>query len=63
MIHVNMISQGQEVKGQGVGSAYFDLVTLLQTHAANEISLSFNDAKGCDLKTMCILFIPCVICA
>nr|WP_072514822.1 glycosyltransferase family 4 protein [Ndongobacter massiliensis] len=44
-IRVNMISSGEDVKGQGVGSAYFELIRLLQTHAQDRIELSFNDDK------------------
>ena len=49
-MRINMIAHGQNVKGQGVGSAYFELVKLLETHAADQIQLSFNHAKNCDFN-------------
>lgn len=50
MLKVNMISSGENVKGQGVGAAYKEIVRLLETRAKDEISLSFNDDKGCQLN-------------
>ena len=50
MIRVNMIAHGQEVKGQGVGSAYFDLVKLLTHHTNGQIQLNFNDDRDCHLN-------------
>lgn len=50
MIHVNMIAHGQDVKGQGVGSAYKELVQLLENFAADEISLHFNSSKDCQIN-------------
>ena len=50
MIDVNMIAYGQDVKGQGVGSAYNELVQLLENFAGNEIRLHFNSDKGCRIN-------------
>lgn len=50
MIRVNMISKGEDVKGQGVGTAYQEIVRLIQTHANKALQLSFNDPKGCQLN-------------
>lgn len=50
MLRVNMISTGQDVQGQGVGSAYHELVKLLENHAEEDIQLSFNDDKDADLN-------------
>lgn len=50
MIDVNMIAYGQDVKGQGVGSAYQELVQLLENFAGDEIRLHFNSDKGCQIN-------------
>ena len=50
MIDVNMIAYGQDVKGQGVGSAYNELVQLLENFAGDEIRLHFNSDKGCRIN-------------
>lgn len=50
MLSINMISTGQEVKGQGVGAAYDEIVRLLQTYAADELTLYFNSLKNCDIN-------------
>ena len=43
MIHVNMLSSATRVKGQGVGSAYTELVRLLRTHLSADITVTEND--------------------
>lgn len=45
-----MISTGEDVKGQGVGAAYYEIVNLLKKYAKNEISLSFNKDTNCDIN-------------
>lgn len=41
-----MISQGEEVKGQGVGAAYYELMKLLKTKLADQFEVAYNNAKG-----------------
>lgn len=43
MIHVNMLSSATRVKGQGVGSAYTELVRLLRTYLSADITVTEND--------------------
>lgn len=43
MIHVNMLSSATRVKGQGVGSAYTELVRLLRTYLTADIMVTEND--------------------
>ncbi len=49
MIKINMYSQADSVKGQGVGSAYQELIRLLKTHLADEFDVSINDSRKVDL--------------
>ena len=42
MIKVNMFSSADKVKGQGVGSAYLELIRLLQEQARDEIEMTIN---------------------
>ena len=44
-----MYSQADSVKGQGVGSAYQELIRLLKTHLADEFDVSINDSRKVDL--------------
>lgn len=50
MLNINMIVKGEDVKGQGVGSAYKEIVSLMETHARDELHLSFNNDRGCDIN-------------
>ncbi|MDO4680685.1 MAG: glycosyltransferase family 4 protein [Aerococcus sp.] len=50
MLHINMISRGEDVKGQGVGTAYESLVSMLKRRTQNELALQFNQLKGADLN-------------
>lgn len=45
-----MVVYGQEVKGQGVGSAYEEMVQLLENHARNELQISINNSKDAQLN-------------
>lgn len=47
---INMISKGEDVKGQGVGSAYFELIKLLQLKLSDTIQISYNDANNADFN-------------
>ena len=42
MLHINMFSSADKVKGQGVGSAYIELLQLLKTYHKDSIDLSIN---------------------
>ncbi len=50
MLNINMIVKGEDVKGQGVGSAYKEIVNLIETHAKDDLHLSFNDDTNCDIN-------------
>lgn len=50
MLKVNMISKGEEVKGQGVGAAYDELIKLLQSKLSDKIKLTFNNSKESDIN-------------
>lgn len=45
-----MIASGEDLKGQGVGSAYKEIVNLLENHAQSALRLSFNKSRGCDIN-------------
>ncbi|OFK59579.1 hypothetical protein HMPREF2811_04380 [Globicatella sp. HMSC072A10] len=45
-----MISKGEEVKGQGVGSAYFELIKLIELKLSDKIKLTYNNAKEADFN-------------
>lgn len=49
MIRINMFSQAASVKGQGVGSAYNELLRLLRTHLVNEFYVTNNKYGKSDL--------------
>lgn len=49
-IKVNMFSSASKVKGQGVGSAYEELIRLLKTHFPKEIDLSINHFTQADIS-------------
>ncbi|GAC46351.1 glycosyl transferase CpoA [Pediococcus acidilactici NGRI 0510Q] len=49
-IKVNMFSSASKVKGQGVGSAYEELIRLLKTHFPKEIDLSINRYTQADIS-------------
>lgn len=50
MIRVNMFSSATKVKGQGVGSAYTELIRLLKTHLGDEISVAINRYSKADVS-------------
>ena len=49
-IKVNMFSSASKVKGQGVGSAYEELIRLLKTHFPKQIDVSINKFIKADIS-------------
>lgn len=49
MIRINMFSQADSVKGQGVGSAYQELIRLLRTHLVDQFYVTINQYGHSDL--------------
>lgn len=49
MIHINMFSQAESVKGQGVASAYRELINLLQEVFPNELYITINKWSSSDI--------------
>ncbi|WP_223895284.1 glycosyltransferase family 4 protein [Lactobacillus helsingborgensis] len=49
MIRINMFSQAASVKGQGVGSAYTELIRLLRTHLVDKFYVTNNKYGKSDL--------------
>ena len=49
-IRVNMLSMADSVDGQGVGSAYLELIKLLKTKGKNDFEIQINkNVKNCDI--------------
>ncbi len=49
-IRINMLSMADSVKGQGVGSAYEELLRLLKTHGQNDFEVVINKGiRGSDI--------------
>lgn len=48
-LKINMLSKGQDVKGQGVGSAFYELIDLLNEYASDELEISVNDSSDSDI--------------
>ena len=49
-IRVNMLSMADSVDGQGVGSAYLELIKLLKTKGKNDFEIQINEnVKNCDI--------------
>lgn len=49
-LHINMLSKGQDVKGQGVGSAFYELVDLLKEYASDTLEVSVNGPEPGDIN-------------
>lgn len=49
MIRINMFSQADSVQGQGVGSAYKELVRLLRTRLVDDFYVTINKYGASDL--------------
>lgn len=50
MLKINMFSTATKVKGQGVGSAYSELIAMLEKHFPNEFSIKVNDYSPADIS-------------
>ncbi|MFC6169179.1 glycosyltransferase family 4 protein [Loigolactobacillus jiayinensis] len=50
MLDIHMFSSATKVKGQGVGSAYMELVRLLKSHFKNEFKISVNQFGRADIS-------------
>ncbi len=50
MIKINMFSSADKVAGQGVGSAYIELVNLLKDRFSDEFDIKINDYHRSDLS-------------
>lgn len=50
MIKINMFSRADSVKGQGVGSAYLELIKLLRTRAQDKLDVSINHLRRADIS-------------
>ncbi|MFD0897814.1 glycosyltransferase family 4 protein [Loigolactobacillus binensis] len=50
MLDIHMFSSATKVKGQGVGSAYMELVRLLESHFQNEFKVSINQYGRADIS-------------
>lgn len=49
MIRINMFSQADSVKGQGVGSAYQELINLMRTRLVDDFYMTINKYGKSDL--------------
>jgi 1,2-diacylglycerol-3-alpha-glucose alpha-1,2-galactosyltransferase len=49
-IRVNMLSSADAVEGQGVGSAYLELINLLKEEAYHAIDLTINESGYFDIN-------------
>lgn len=50
MVTINMFSSATKVKGQGVGSAYLELIRLLKTHFKDEFTVTINQYQAVDIS-------------
>ncbi|MCI0130228.1 MULTISPECIES: glycosyltransferase family 4 protein [Enterococcaceae] len=50
MLRINMFSSADKVKGQGVGSAYIELINMLNKHFSTEFDISINKFKQSDIS-------------
>ena len=48
-LKINMLSRGQDVKGQGVGSAFYELVDLLKEFAGDSLDITVNESGDRDI--------------
>lgn len=49
-IRINMLSMADQVDGQGVGSAYIELIQLLKKYGKDDFEIKLNsDTKNCDI--------------
>lgn len=50
MITINMFSQAESVKGQGVGSAYVELIQMLKKHYSDLFQININEYGPSDIS-------------
>lgn len=50
MIKIAHFSQADSVKGQGVGSAYIELIRMLKKHFPNQLEITVNDYSPSDIS-------------
>lgn len=50
MLRVTMFSSADKIKGQGVGSAYLELLNLLATYCAEDIDVHINSYAKADIS-------------
>ena len=50
MIKITMFSQADSVKGQGVGSAYNELIALLKERFSSKFDLAINSWRPTDIS-------------
>nr|AIA95224.1 CAZy families GT4 protein [uncultured Lactobacillus sp.] len=50
MLDVHMFSSATKVKGQGVGSAYLELIGLLKKYFPQDIKISINNFGKADIS-------------
>ncbi|MGM0123307.1 1,2-diacylglycerol-3-alpha-glucose alpha-1,2-galactosyltransferase [Enterococcus sp. AZ194] len=50
MIKITMFSSADKVKGQGVGSAYIELLAMLKKYFSKEFSIEINTCKAADIS-------------
>ena len=50
MLKINMFSSATKVKGQGVGSAYTELISLLEDYCGDEFQISVNTLKKAEIS-------------
>lgn len=48
-LHINMLSQANSVPGQGVGSAYIELINLLKKYYKNDLNITVNEWRKSDI--------------
>lgn len=50
MLKINMFSTADKVKGQGVGSAYLELVRMLKDHFPDDFKIKINSYAPADIS-------------
>ncbi|WP_439646267.1 hypothetical protein [Lentilactobacillus kisonensis] len=50
MLKINMFSTADKVKGQGVGSAYDELMAMLKQHFTKEFKITVNNYGRADIS-------------
>ncbi|OFI48922.1 glycosyltransferase [Floricoccus tropicus] len=50
MLDITMFSKADSIKGQGVGSAYLELINMLKNHFPNEFNVKINNYSKADIS-------------